>query len=362
MLTDDWQGCYSGGWNGVIVPEAFSHPAKVSFALAERIYQHVLGEGWLAPGSTVLDPFGGIGGFAFHAMLNGINFVGVELEPKFVSLGNQNIEKWNREYAGKLPRWGRAVLLQGDSRNLANVIGGADGLVSSPPYAESMERPGGIDPAKSTHVGGPHSQMNNSDTRYGSTPGQLGSMKAGGFDAALTPGNLGTMDASVSSPPFESSDMRKGGSDILYQQAVRRGRDPNKPGTVMHLTTEPYGTSPGNVGNQSGDDFWTAARLIVDQVYGLLKPGGVSVWVCKRFVKDKKIVEFSQQWAMMCEAAGFKVMHWHKAWLVEDKGTQYDLFGNGHKKEIARKSFFRRLAEKRGSPAIDWEDVICMVK
>lgn len=27
-----------------------------------------------------------------------------------------------------------------------------------------------------------------------------------------------------------------------------------------------------------------------------------------------------------------------------------------------RKSFFRRLAEKKGSPAIDWEDVICVVK
>lgn len=27
-----------------------------------------------------------------------------------------------------------------------------------------------------------------------------------------------------------------------------------------------------------------------------------------------------------------------------------------------RKSFFRRLAEKKGSPRIDWEDILCMEK
>jgi hypothetical protein len=50
-----------------LVAEAYSHPAKVSFALAERIYRHMLAEGWLSPGDVVLDPFGGIGGF-----LNGL--------------------------------------------------------------------------------------------------------------------------------------------------------------------------------------------------------------------------------------------------------------------------------------------------
>jgi len=29
---------------------------------------------------------------------------------------------------------------------------------------------------------------------------------------------------------------------------------------------------------------------------------------------------------------------------------------------VEYKSFFRRLAEKNGSPHIDWEDIICMVK
>jgi DNA modification methylase len=64
---DNWHKCYNGGWKGLIVPEAFGHPAKVAYGLAERIYQHAIKEGWLTEGSVVADPFGGIGGFALHA-------------------------------------------------------------------------------------------------------------------------------------------------------------------------------------------------------------------------------------------------------------------------------------------------------
>jgi hypothetical protein len=35
----------------------------------------------------------------------------------------------------------------------------------------------------------------------------------------------------------------------------------------------------------------------------------------------------------------------------------------GHDRLVKeRKSFFRRLSEKKGSPRIDWEDVICLEK
>ena len=61
MLTE-WKGCYKRGWGRELVPEAFAHPAKVSFSLAERIYAHMAAEGWIEPGMTVVDPFGGIGG------------------------------------------------------------------------------------------------------------------------------------------------------------------------------------------------------------------------------------------------------------------------------------------------------------
>jgi hypothetical protein len=38
------------------------------------------------------------------------------------------------------------------------------------------------------------------------------------------------------------------------------------------------------------------------------------------------------------------------------------LFGHEHVTRKERKSFFRRLAEKKGSPRIDWEEVIVVRK
>jgi len=67
-------------------------------------------------------------------MINGLNWVGVELEEKFVSLGNQNIDAWNARYSGKLPKWGTALIIQGDSRNFAEIVRGAGCCVSSPPF------------------------------------------------------------------------------------------------------------------------------------------------------------------------------------------------------------------------------------
>jgi hypothetical protein len=46
---DQWQSSYDDGWQGDIVPEAFSHPAKFSRGLIHRIYQHAKDMGWGSP-------------------------------------------------------------------------------------------------------------------------------------------------------------------------------------------------------------------------------------------------------------------------------------------------------------------------
>ena len=97
----------------MIVPEAISHPAKFSNRLIRRIYEHMLKEGWLRPGDMVIDPFGGVALGALDAMRMGLAWRGVELEPRFVDLGNQNILFWNKRFS-RLPGWsGDALLLQG---------------------------------------------------------------------------------------------------------------------------------------------------------------------------------------------------------------------------------------------------------
>jgi hypothetical protein len=49
--------------------------------------------------------------------------------------------------------------------------------------------------------------------------------------------------------------------------------------------------------------------------------------------------------------------------LVQESEPQHSLLGDGPKrKRREKKSFFRRLAEKKGSPKIDWETIVCLVK
>ncbi len=371
MTVDNWHGLYRKGWRDELIPQAFSHPAKYSFGLIEHIYQHMADEGWIEPGSVIVDPFGGIAGGAFHAMKHGCAWVGVELEARFVTLGNQNIDLWNNRYAPHFPGWGTARLIQGDSRKLLEVVSAAGGVVSSPPFED-----------RSPHNGGKADFINAKRLfgDYGNTEGNLGNMR----------GTADSLQASVSSPPYADGCAHTGGDDPKPEYV--EGGEIHLPGIHGMVSSPPYaeslgdgksgidwskqvdrdtehphgwagenyGTTPGQLGG--ADDFWLAARQIVDQVYAALTPGGHAVWVVKHFVKNKQRIDFPGQWRQLCEAAGFVTVHEHRAWLVEDKGTQFTLDGNHHSRKVERKSFFRRLVENKGSPRIDWETVYCMEK
>ena len=477
MRTLEWFGLYADSWQGEIVPEAFSHPAKYSRALIRKIYQHMMGQGWIKAGDKVVDPFGGVALGAYHAMQNGLVWWGHELEPKFVKLGNENIDLWNGRYSQHFTNWGSAVLLQGDSRNLANNIQGfmdlsltsppfrvnqsggglakpdatymKDGhkfgenhgyqnqaftngnlahlqtlesdfqaAVSSPAYIDSVNKKGnGIDTSKfkgkdrDRNFGNGHSNID-IDMKYGESGGQLGSMSEGDFSAAVsspvygetvkngegtgerhdpkghkgdnaykatsqaaygeTNGQLGKMnsggfEAAVSSSPFEngiSADNVTAGRKELAKKLGIRVQDisPVEMEKINKLNQE-YGKTNGQLGQDSGETFWTAARQIVEQTYLVLKPGAYAAWVCGDFVRNKQRVYFGRQWLQLCEAVGFETVEWAIAWKTEYKGTQLDIFGNEHEKRIDRVSFFRRLAnEKNPDNAILNEDVIFVRK
>jgi hypothetical protein len=119
----------------------------------------------------------------------------------------------------------------------------------------------------------------------------------------------------------------------------------------------------GTLGNTSGPTFWEASRTILQQVHAVLKPGGVAIWVVKSYIRDKEVVDFPGDWARLCVSCGFELLHEHHALLVEEHGTQGGLFGTDTVHRTERKSFFRRLAEKRpGAPRIDFETILCMRK
>lgn len=457
-IVSDWEKCYGEAWSWVS-KETMSHPAKFSRALIRRIYRHAIEEGWLKEGDTVVDPFGGVALGAFDALQNGINWVGCELEPRFVEIGNRNIDRWNHSFKNRLRKWADARLIQGDSRQLCEVIQSARCCISSPPYDRQMNQ-GGNTPAavgigrntrgqRPCEASGEHNltRTNNPDN-----PLNLGNMKAteSGFQACVssppfserhdykdpeksrahveklkenggviggsnihqvcgnTDGNLSVLKATdegfqacVSSPPYieglghggkateidkkKFANCRDTGQSAFYGKengqlgAMREGdfaacissppyeasrvtaqqsSDVDISAIPEKLNNISYGITTINRTVQDRDDFWIAARQIVEQVHSVLVPDGMAIFVCKRFVRKGQIVEFPEQWAQLCEAVGFERVCWHRAWLVESQ-THENIFGDTITTTKERKSFFRRLAEQKGSPRIDWEDVQC---
>src|SRR5262245_43435547 len=158
--VDTWHKCYSEGWKSLCVNAAFQHPAKFARGLIRRIYQHLS----LPPGSLVLDPFGGVALGALDALLSGLTWIGCELEPKFHSLGNDNLAEWAARW-GHVPGFGKARLVCGDSRRLRECVSGvlADCVVSSPPFMgahsgirdETSMRPPHTTPAYGRDPNGP---------------------------------------------------------------------------------------------------------------------------------------------------------------------------------------------------------------
>ncbi len=351
MPENSWENCYNDSWKDHIVPEAFQHPAKMAYGLLSRILTHAEEQGWLTSQSIILDCFGGISTTGILGAYKGYQVICVELEQKFVDLAEQNFKLHDNawiEFSHPRP-----IIIQGDSRKLCELVESADIIVSSPPFQES-----GMGITKEAYnrqviTGTVHTHKKGAKLGiidYGHTPGQLGSMK------------LGKVDMVISSPPYAES--LKG--DGTQSETAKESRDKrNTPGGSLGQSqrTQGYG-SKENLGNLKVGDvdcFWKAAREILQQCHKILKPGGHAIFVTKDFVRKGKRVPFSDDWLKLCEAVGFKLVCRHRAMLVKEE-VHNDLFGGQITKKTERKSFYRRLAEAKGSPKIDWEDVICMMK
>lgn len=233
---NQWEGCYDDGWQGDIIPEAFSHPAKFSRGLIHRIYKHAKEMGWFKPGDYVLDPFGGVALGGLDAMGMGLNWRGIELEWKFVALGRLNIALWNRQLDG-WPNLGTAWIVQGDSRRL--LVDGCDWLSLDQGLHNPVEC---LAPAPSTNL------------------------KA---------------DLVVSSPPFESC-LQAGKNDSresqwkFIQKCIRDGHGHSSKKLAPSMGIN-YGKTEGQIGATSGDTFWASSKIIVQGCYELLKSGGEPV-------------------------------------------------------------------------------------
>lgn len=404
-----WDNCYDESWKTEITDESFAHPAKMARGLVRRIFDYLIESGRLTKGQIVCDPFGGIGTTGIEGASRGMRCFACELEPRFVDFAKANIELHCRtweHFGDPIP-----VIVQGDSRKLCEVLGPvmASCIVSSPPYNLPMSQDHN---GKRGGTRGTDPSEKGAFVKYGNTPGQLEGLPMGTVDAVVSSppyassvavdgraitdekthtrpigsmddvnhgygqstGQLGAMrpgsvDAVVSSPPYEGS-LDRGVVSAADRVTLARERGITNAEFISPIDMEKlgkrnqeYGSTDGQIGNETGETFWSAARDIVAQCHQILRPGGICVWVTKDFVRNKQRVPFSADWVKLCQSQGFHLVEWIQASLVKTSESQLDLFGGDpHIKTTERKSFFRRLAEKKGSPRIDWEDVLVLQK
>jgi hypothetical protein len=292
--------------------------------------------------------------------------------------------------------------------NLGNMQDGdLDGVISSPPYAGSINSSQtGIDwdkggrPDRTKESDARKNPMTTDALEYGKSPGQLGGMTEGDLDSIVSSppyagsldhapgnknwveeptenqakhgnrgysanilnndgygtseGNLGNMpEGIVSSPPYEDSEQSRDGDFVM--ESTKVNPSPRKLDTRTYFPVE---LSEENMGAQAGTTFWAAAAQIVAQCYQVLKPGGYAAWITGDFVRNKQRVEFGRQWLALCESVGFVPVEHIVCWKVEPGPTQVHMFDDDVNLTKSRVSFFRRLANKKNpDAAIESEDI-----
>ena len=320
----DWYGCYKTSSKPWLVPEAFSHPAKMSIGLCQRIFEFMEDKGMIHRGDVIVDPFGGIGTTALVGATKGYQVICVELEERFIRMSNKyecpgiSKEEWLRwfnrfgknialcpscqgklqgayEGNGVIPSksahlfvgnvekhrelWERLnkpipIVIQGDSRKLSEILGRADAAVMSPPYLATRGGEKGI------IRDGYNGKLEKAAHRVGDRTYRKGEFSENSIDSL----EEGSISAVLTSPPWQETGVadHKGQTDALKGGKLKDGGDGflskeygNSPGQISSLkdpgieaviTSPPYAESPTssqNVGNTIKKN-WGKGRSLVD--------------------------------------------------------------------------------------------------
>jgi DNA modification methylase len=139
------------------------HPAPFSFTDVSRLIRF-----FTKSGQTVLDPFVGVGSTLKACALENRQGIGFELNPKYVELSIQRLEKEVRTLFSTAKT---QVIRIGDARNLITQLeeNSIDFVVTSPPYWNILH--------KQDHKVKQERIANNLDTKYSDDDLDLGNIK-----------------------------------------------------------------------------------------------------------------------------------------------------------------------------------------
>ena len=280
-----WEHCYDVGWKGFITPDSFTHPAKYARGLIERIFDHCLARGYLKRGDCVGDCFGGIGTGGIIASYRGLEWQGVELEPKFVALAESSFALHHSKLDAMGLPWPR--IIQGDSRAFHVLIGETDGMVSSPPYAQTAveKNSKGVDLEKNfrtykasgggSDFNGYKATQEKHSQGYGSREGQIAALKEGSVQGVISSppyAVISTGAGGLNTKPAKHAGQQSGRSaeaasqdtDQKYGQQAGQIAALKEGSVEAVVSSPPYADTPttaGNVGNATNKNWGTGKRI-----------------------------------------------------------------------------------------------------
>lgn len=223
------------------VTDSTTHPAKMSLPLLRRILAQMQEWHWLAPGSCVVDPFGGRGSTAavWTAQDPRNRAVTVELEPHFVAM-QQQVKAAAEKRLRRPLAW---TILQGDSRRVDELLREAGVGITSPLYSGDDRKDRSTDTRDARILEQNATRKNPLGQGcwrgdYGFTEGQIGQLP----DPATA----------ILSPPYGQGTIGK--CDAARLQALTQdpssslyGRNPN--GSFFQAHAAGYVNSEGNIDN-----------------------------------------------------------------------------------------------------------------
>jgi DNA modification methylase len=336
-------------------PDAVAHPAKMHVGFCEYLITR-----YTKPGETILDPMSGAGTTAAVGAPLGRNVVTVELEGKFVDW--QKGLKQKIEEAPMLMK-GEITVIKGDARRLSQLLGVVDAEVVSPPYSASLRRKnrnvkdldrlrkaGYSDKWIEQHHDQPNQNIAISGQGYSKDPGNIGNLAHGKIDGVVMspPYSLGighgtgastekiaqekelgvrghgsysgTIDGIVTSPPYNTRTDGEGlnKTAIPNVRGVMQGRTEtmkysnDRVGNIGEIKThgniDAVITSPAysdSLGKLTKETYLQAMKKVYENMFIVLKPGGLAVIVVKAFNRNKRVVDLPWQTWLLLHAVGF---------------------------------------------------------
>ncbi len=361
-----------------MVPESFSHPAKLHAGLLLELV-----EKYSLPGQTILDPMAG-SGTTLLAALSSRNVICLEMEEHFC---RPMVACWAkmRQQVMLGCELGQVLILRGDARCLplksADVV---DAIVTSPPWEdktalqdskwlhahevelaqrfrenhagekglpgnkrpenrrtmEGYTRPaaGGL-PLRSAEVecvitSPPWEDVQPGDHRSSPMLDDPSKMPPSRKGAGALYKTYTQPDIVVSSPPYEGTRC-DGGSQLQggFSPYTERGSP-----ALWHTQRD-----QSNIGNLRGEKYWESMRQVYGECRRVLPEDGLMVLIVKGFTRDGVYQDLPAQTILCCEGVGFAFV---ERWERELWGLSFWRVLQGTEKQVRRMGLQMGLTEE----------------